>query len=86
MNWKKATKIVTFFGLPLIIVLIFVYDFVAIEMHGGNEASISSLLISQSYKFPMIPFCTGLFIGFICGHLFWRMRTNKDTEKIDKMK
>ena len=46
----------------------------------GTEASISSIIIVASYELPIIPFA----VGFLCGHFFWRMKSNKDTSKIDK--
>jgi len=79
---KKTTRIVTFYIIPLLVILILIYDFVAIY-NGGSEASISSLVISFSYKMPMFTFLIGFGLGFVCGHLFWRMRTNNDTVKID---
>ena len=84
MNWKKITQIVTFAVIPAFIVGILVYDAIAIVKSGGSEASISSLIISMSYKMPMIPFVIGSFLGFFSGHLFWRMKSNKDTILIDK--
>ena len=82
---KKTTKIVTFAGIPLLVILILVYDVIAIGQ-GGTEASISSLIITMSYEFPALPFGIGLLIGFLCGHLFWRMKSNKDTLSIDHLK
>jgi len=74
---KKITSMV-FFG---VFGLLVIYDIYAIHI-GGTESSISSVLINFSYKMPMFTF----FCGFICGHLFWRMRSNKDTMKIDSEK
>ena len=82
---KNITKIVTFYIIPLLIVLVLVYDFIAIK-YGGTEASISSLIISFSYKMPMFTFLVGFGGGFLCGHLFWRLRSNEDTVLIDKVK
>jgi hypothetical protein len=77
MNWKKITVIfiVTMF------VSIAVYDVIAI-VGGGTEASISSTMIVWSYRFPLFPFLMGL----ICGHLFWRLKSNPDTQFIDQKK
>lgn len=72
---KKITGLI----LVAVVALLIVYDVVAIAK-GGTEASISSVIISFSYKMPMFSFI----FGFICGHLFWRMRTNKDTKEIDE--
>lgn len=60
-----------------LIVIIAVYDVIAIYF-GGTEASISSLLIMYSYQYPAGTFL----IGFTAGHLFWRMKPNKETKKI----
>lgn len=38
---------------------------------GGKEASISHVLIEWAYEYPSLPFL----LGFVCGHLFWRMKT-----------
>lgn len=80
MDFKKTTKLVTF-SIVVIIFFILIYDAIAIY-YGGTEASISSLIITSSYKMPFLPFCIGLFIGILSGHLFWRMKGNKDTAKI----
>lgn len=77
MNFKKATVFVTL-SIPLIIVLILVYDAVAVGM-AGNEASISSFLITKAYEMPFMVYCIGLFNGILAGHLFWRMKGNNDT-------
>lgn len=84
MNIKNVTKKLTFIGIPLIIVIILIYDVYAIKV-GGTEASISSLIIASSYEMPFMVFCIGFFLGVLAGHLFWRMRPNKDTRKIDGM-
>lgn len=80
---KKATKIVTFIVIPLMLLGVLIYDVIAIA-NGGTEASISSLIIKWSYKMPFATFMTGLFNGILIGHLFWRMKSNKDTKEIDR--
>lgn len=74
---KKVTQIV----ICIALVGLIIYDVIAI-VQGGTEASISSIIITYAYKMPMMPFM----VGFLMGHLFWRMRTNKDTKKIDGIK
>lgn len=74
MNYKKITIIL----IMAVAVLLIGYDVLAIAK-GGTEASISSILINFSYKMPMFTFL----FGFMCGHIFWRMRPNKDTIDID---
>lgn len=81
MNWKRNTLIGTIL-IPVLIIAILVYDVIAIQ-YGGTEASISSLLITSSYKMPFMVYCIGLFNGILVGHLFWRMKSNKDTKEID---
>lgn len=80
---KKTTVLVTFVIIPLIIVAILGYDVYAI-MKGGTEASISSLIIKSSYNMPFMVYMIGLFNGILVGHLFWRMKSNKDTKEIDQ--
>lgn len=75
VNWKKWTAI--FVG--AVIVAIGVYDVIAIS-GGGTEASISHMLITWSYKYPAFTFL----MGFAMGHLFWRMRSTKETIAIDE--
>lgn len=71
---KKLTTIIIIFS----VVFLLGYDVFAI-VKGGTEASISSIVITFAYKFPLMPFMVGL----LCGHLFWRMKSNKDTLEID---
>jgi len=82
MAIKKTTKIVTFGIIPLMIIGVLIYDVFAIS-EGGTEASISSLLISWSYKMPFLTWSLGFFPGVLVGHLFWRMKGNKDTIELD---
>jgi len=72
MNWIKITWIVI--GVALIGLI--GYDVVAIA-NGGREASISWQIIQHSYEYPMTVFLT----GFVCGHLFWRMKDPTKDEK-----
>lgn len=69
MNWRKITFLFTI----LSVVLILAYDGVAIYMD-GTKASISYLIITSSYKFPIIPFLG----GFLCGHFWWPIRQVKE--------
>jgi hypothetical protein len=78
---KNTTKTVTFIVIPLIIAAILIFDVFAINV-GGTEASISSLLITAAYKMPFMVYMVGLFNGILVGHLFWRMRGNKDTKEL----
>lgn len=67
------TKIFTL----VIFVIIAVYDVYAMIV-GGTENSISHLIITASYKYPILPFLMGL----LAGHLWWRMHDTKETKKI----
>jgi hypothetical protein len=80
---KKVTRIVTFFIIPALVALILIYDVYAIIV-GGSESSISALVIKSSYEMPFMVYCIGFFNGILVGHLFWRMKPNKMTEKIDE--
>ena len=71
---KKITINVLVFSLLGLLI----YDVVAI-VKGGTESSISSVIIRFSYDMPFFTFMAGV----LCGHLFWRMRSNKDTKEID---
>lgn len=84
-KWKTRTKIVMAI-IVLLIVAVLVYDAVAIH-YGGTESSISSIIIVASYSNPLVVFCITAPVSFLFGHLFWRMRANKDTTKsgIDKI-
>lgn len=66
----------TYIFIGLMILLITAYDIFAI-LTSGTESSISSIMIIWAYKYPAFPFL----VGFVSGHLFWRMKNNKDTEK-----
>jgi hypothetical protein len=72
---KKITLIFSISAL----ILILAYDVIAIYL-GGTESSISALIIKASYEMPAFTFLS----GFTMGHLFWRMRSNSMTDKIDK--
>lgn len=85
MNLRDITSKVTFIGIPLIVLAILGYDAYAV-IKGGSEASISSQIIALSYKMPFFTYSIGLFNGILVGHLFWRMRSNKDTKDIDMIK
>lgn len=82
MKLKEATRLLTFMIIPALVAAILIYDAIAIH-YGGTEASISSLIIISSYQMPFMVFCIGFFMGLLFGHLFWRMRSNKDTKSID---
>lgn len=53
----------------LLVIVVAVFD-VYIIADEGKTASISATLIRWSHEYPSIPFL----LGFVCGHLFWRMK------------
>ena len=72
---RSVTKYVT----AGVIVALLIYDVVAIQL-GGTESSVSQIIIEWSYSVPAFTFG----IGFIMGHLFWRLRDNDRTKKLGK--
>jgi len=72
-------KTKTIIVIVLTVLLLIGWDVFAI-LEGGKEASISSVIITYSYDYPIIPFM----FGFLCGHFFWRLKANRDTVNIDK--
>ena len=72
MKHAKATK----YCIGLMVLAVAGWD-VFVLVDGGTESSISYRIITWSYEFPAMTFA----VGFIMGHLFWRMR---DTKKISK--
>ena len=74
MTWKKKTII--FIG--SVILTIVAYDYLA-EYMGGTEASISHTIIMWSYSVPAFTFA----FGFVCGHLFWRIKNTEELKKLN---
>ena len=68
MNYRQVTG---WFVLALIVVIA-IYDIWVMSV-GGKEASISQVLIDYAYEYPSFPFA----MGFVCGHIFWRMPERK---------
>ena len=73
MEWKKNTRLF----IISIFIMIVSYDVLTIYK-GGVETSISQTLIEWSYKMPSFTFA----MGFIMGHLFWRLRDNDTTKDL----
>lgn len=80
MSWKNRTYIVMAL-IVVMVVAVLIYDAVAIH-YGGTEASISSIIITMSYKMPFANHILGVIEGILIGHLFWRMKGNKDTRAL----
>lgn len=59
----------TVWFIAAVVILSIGYDFWIIET-SGKQDSISWTIIKWSYEYPIITFAT----GFLCGHLFWRMK------------
>jgi uncharacterized membrane protein len=57
------------------ILIIAIYDIYALTQ-GGAESTISSVLITLSHQYLIVPFLFGIPVG----HLFWRMDSNKDVK------
>lgn len=55
------------------VIVIFAVDGYMMMMH-GQESTISDVIINVAYEQPSIVFLS----GFVCGHLFWRMKKKKD--------
>ncbi len=68
-------KKVTLPVLGALLAVIAIYDVYALT-NGGAESTISSVIISLSHDFLIIPFL----FGVLAGHLFWRMDSNKDVK------
>lgn len=73
MNLKKITA----YFILISVIVILGYDGWVI-LQGGREVSISHQVIEWSYEMPAMVFL----VGFLCGHLFWRMRDTKATRRI----
>ena len=69
----KITKIF----IAVMIVLIAAYDVYTIVLY-GTETSVSHVMITWAYEYPVFPFV----MGFVMGHLFWRMG---QTKKLDEL-
>ena len=75
MKVRKMTMIFVM----IVIVAIVIYDVYAL-VTGGTEASISYLLMTWGYNYPVFSFA----MGFVMGHLFWRIRNVSGTDKLGK--
>ena len=57
-----------------LIAIIAIFDVWLIKTK-GKKASLSAVIIRISYQFPSLVFIFALGLGFVFGHLFWRMKT-----------
>lgn len=46
------------------------YDLI-VYFKGGNEATLSKVILDTSKDWPIIPLLIGLLFGLLSGHLFW---------------
>lgn len=60
--------------LIIIVLAVAIFD-VAIIAIKGKKSSISAWAIRISYKYPSVVFAFAMLLGFVMGHLFWRMST-----------
>lgn len=71
-------------GLQALTIIVIVLLIVVVDSYllisGGTEASISHMLISWSYDYPIFTFL----VGFTMGHLFWRMRDTSKTGRLGR--
>lgn len=67
-------------NITIIFITLTVVAWIAFDLYiiakKGKYFSISASIIRATYKYPMIPFL----VGFLCGHLFWKMN-DKDIYK-----
>jgi len=63
------TKTVVF--VFILVTAVFLFDVFIIAKMGSQE-SISAYIIRWSHEYPSIPFL----MGYLAGHLFWRMKDN----------
>ncbi len=75
MNIRKLTASVVM----LTIVVLALYDVYAFT-EGGTEGTISHLLMTWGYNYPMVPFVGGVLVG----HFWWRIREVKGYENLGK--
>ena len=81
MNIKSKTAIFTISSILIFFLSWIVYDIYAIS-EGGTEASISFMMYSWSYKYPIFTWSFGFFPGLLVGHFFWRIRDTKTTKQL----
>lgn len=81
MGIKKKTAIFVIVSIALFLLSWLIYDIYAIS-EGGTEASISFMIYSWSYKYPVFTFFAGFGPGFLAGHFFFRIRDSIKTKQI----
>jgi len=75
MTWPRRTAVFV----VAIIVLCIGWDVVA-ALLGGEESTISYVVASASYRWPVVAFAG----GFLAAHLWWRMRANVKEQAGDR--
>ena len=66
--------------MAVVAVVIAAFD-IYVMIYGGTGTTISHEIIVMSYKYPAFTFL----VGFIAGHLFWRMPGTEDTNKAEEI-
>lgn len=79
MDIKKKTTIFTIASSAIFALAVIIYDIYAIN-EGGTEASISFMVFTWSYKYPLFTFMCGFIGGALASHFFWRIRDTKGTK------
>lgn len=71
---QRRTTVAVLVGFVILGVLstvaLLVYDLIAYS-RGGNEATLSKVILDTSRDWPIIPLLVGLIFGLLSGHFFW---------------
>jgi hypothetical protein len=81
MKLKTKTAIFTLGSIVLLGLAWLIYDIYALS-EGGTEASISFMMYSWAYKYPIFTWFMGFIPGLFVGHFFWRIRDTALTKQI----
>jgi len=81
MKIQDKTTLFTIISVVVFLLSWLIYDIYAITK-GGTEASISFMVYTWAYKYPIFTHLTGLFEGILIGHFFWRIRDTAGTKLI----
>ena len=73
----KKLNMITKVVIGMVIATILIWDLYVI-IEGGTGTTISNRLIVWAYEYPAFSFA----MGFVMGHLFWRMPATKELKKI----